>query len=361
MKLREGETMKITIKEIAQEAGVSMTTVSNVINNKKKRVSKETVEIIEKIIKKYNYIPNMNARSLVKSSSKMIAVIYYNSVTDISFNDPFMAELLSGIEKEAKANNHFVLIRNITTIEEIADLQKNWSIGGFIIVGLLKEYFLDINKMITVPTIYIDAYIPNTYLKKENNIENTLFLNSDDWKGMSLSTQYLIDSGHKNIAFLSYINSEDGVIQQRLESYKHTLLINGLVFNKKSIFQVSEKDGPESIEKQLEKIVETLKDITAIVTTADILAAHLIKTLKIKKYKIPEDLSIVGFDNMHFSSFLEPPLTTIQQNVEEKGKIAMKLLLGQEEMPKDLGINKYKKVILPVELIIRNTVSNLEK
>ena len=118
---------RITIKQIAEEAGVSMTTVSNVLNKKTHRVSEEKIQLIEEIIEKHHYIPNMNARSLVNSSSKLIGLLYYSKENDFIFSDPFTSELLAGIEKESKRNGYFVLVHNVTSINDILTLQKNWN------------------------------------------------------------------------------------------------------------------------------------------------------------------------------------------------------------------------------------------
>jgi LacI family transcriptional regulator len=352
--------MKITIKDIAREAGVSSTTVSNVINNKNHRVSDKNIIKIRELMETYNYSPNMNARSLVTSESKLVALIHYSEESRvISFGDPFISQLLSGVEEKAKEKGYFILIRNITNIKEIGELQKNWNIQGIIIIGLLQRYFLKVSELLLIPTVFIDTYIPNELLLKATTIENKLFLNSDDFKGMEKSTQYLIDHGHRKIAFLSYNNTDSGVIMERLSGYKSALNSNNIAFTEELICLVPSSDCIVESD-EFNELVESIGKFTAVVTTADILAANLIHSAKQKNYNLPEDLSIVGFDNIPFAKLLSPPLTTIHQDLTKKGKRAMELLLHYFA-PDNYTSKVERHINLPVELVVRSSVSSIGK
>ncbi|EGO6683534.1 LacI family transcriptional regulator, partial [Enterococcus faecalis] len=126
---------KITIKDIAREAGVSIATVSNVINNKANRVSEKKKREIHELMDKYNYAPNLNARSLVAQESKMIGILYYSIKEEIDFGDPFIADLMTGLEFEAKRQGTFILFHGFNELKDIDLLQRNWNFDGFIIIG----------------------------------------------------------------------------------------------------------------------------------------------------------------------------------------------------------------------------------
>ncbi|EMC2386152.1 LacI family DNA-binding transcriptional regulator, partial [Enterococcus faecalis] len=140
---------KITIKDIAREAGVSIATVSNVINNKANRVSEKKKREIHELMDKYNYAPNLNARSLVAQESKMIGILYYSIKEEIDFGDPFIADLMTGLEFEAKRQGTFILFHGFNELKDIDLLQRNWNFDGFIIIGAFKNIITELVKKIS--------------------------------------------------------------------------------------------------------------------------------------------------------------------------------------------------------------------
>jgi len=230
--------LKITIKQIAKEAGVSVTTVSNVINNKTHRVSEDKKRLIETIIKKYDYIPNMNARALVQSSSRLIGLLYHSNQGSINFSDPFVAEVLEGIEHLAKATGYFTLIHEITSVQDIEIIKKNWRFEGFIIVGVFEQFFEEINSKIQEPIVFIDTHLPKERYEEVQPFTNRVFINTDDYLAGYTVTHYLITKEHKKIAFLAYpfeIN-QASVVQQRFKGYVQALKEQKLTVNEGAIY-----------------------------------------------------------------------------------------------------------------------------
>lgn len=312
--------MNITIKEIAQLANVSMTTVSNVMNNRTNKVSKKTIDKINAIIKEYNYTPNMNARALVNSSSKLIGLLFYTEGQVYNFNDPFAGELLEGIETAARKENYFVLLQTINSVEDIRTIRNNWQFSGFIGVGFDQQTMIDTMQIIEEPITFIDTYYDERAFAPLQNRENLFFVRTDDRQLSHDVVNHLIEKGHQNIAFLTYrVNMNSyGVIQERFIGYKESLVTKGLTFNAKNVYYSD----------QFDELINHIEQFTAVVVTADLLAIQLMSKLKELAYSIPDDCSIISFDNIQFSKLISPKLTTMNLFQNVKGKVALEQIMA---------------------------------
>lgn len=336
--------MNVTIKQIAQEAGVSLTTVSNVINHKAHRVSEEKRQIIEAIIKKYDYSPNMNARALVQSSSRLIGLLYFSDTPRLDFSDPFVTEILEGIERVTKVAGFFTLIHNVTSKHDILAIQKNWKFDGFIAVGFFQELFEEINQAVQSPIVFIDTHLEARVYDHMEEYPKRYFINTNDFEVAFTATSYLIEKGHKDIAFLSYVfdNTRPGVIQQRYLGYKKALESQRLNLQEKLIFNKSD----------FQEMVTKRQEYSAVLVSADYLAMEFIYFLKqAGLYKV-EEVSMISFDDIKYAALNEPPLTTIRLDQISKGEQAMQLLadiIDKEEDPQQI-------TQLTGSLIVRETV-----
>ncbi len=335
----------ITLRDIAREAGVSITTVSNVINEKKCRVSKELVERIKEIIQRENYVPNLTARTLAKNSSRIIGVINHlvPKLNGGFLVDPFHNAFISGIEERVREKGYFVMVRTVEDAKGLQTIHRNWNLDGLILTGLFKDDFLESVINLEIPFALIDSYVdqPDVY-----NV------GLEDMQGGYLATKYLIEHGHRVIAFASPPVKPNGVIDQRLQGYKKALEEYDLSFNPDLVFQ-GEITIPEGIKLGIR--LGQRPDITAVFANADILAAGIISGLQEIGLSVPKDKSIVGFDDNYLSLITSPRLTTIHQNAEEKGAIATEMIFAQ--INKDES--QIHNVILPVSLIERDSVRRI--
>lgn len=335
-----------TIKDIANEANVSVTTVSNVIHGNYKRVAKETVDKINSIIGKCNYVPNMTARSLVNKLSKIIAVINYvvPGKSGNFISDPFHSIFIEGIEKKLRETGYYLMVRTVYKEEELFSLLHNWNIDGLILIGLFQDEFFEKLLNANVPFVLVDSYVDN---------HKVLNVGIEDREGGYIATKYLIEKGHRNIVFASPVIKHSGVVEERFRGYKKALREAGIPFDKKNVYH-QEINITEGIGLGRELSART--DITAIFATADILAAGIISGLNEGGKRVPDDFSVIGFDDLYISSLTAPRLTTIHQNIQEKGRIAaeslIKVILGSPEIKHNL--------ILPVKLVERNSVKDLK-
>jgi LacI family transcriptional regulator len=334
-----------TLKDIAREANVSVTTVSNVIHGNYKRVAPETVEKIKTIIEQNNYVPNMTARSLVNKLSKIIGVINH-VVPEKSGNfisDPFHSVVIEGIEKKLNEKGYYLMVRTVHNEDELFSLLRNWNMDGLILTGLFQDDFFEKLMNADVPFVLVDSYIDN---------QKVLNIGLEDCQGGYMATKYLINKGHRNIVFASPIIKHNGVVEERYKGYKMALKEAGIPFDNKNVYQ-QEITITEGIE--LGHKLSGRKDVTAIFATADILAAGIISGLNEKGKRVPDDFSIIGFDDLYISSLTAPRLTTIHQDVQEKGKIAAESLISVIE-----GASiKNNNIVLPVSLVERHSVKDM--
>jgi LacI family transcriptional regulator len=335
-----------TLKDIAREAGVSITTVSNVIHGKRNRASQGLVEKIEGIIQRENYIPNMTARTLANKSSSIIGII--NHVASVRggrfMTDPFHNTFIGSVEDCTREKGYFVMVRTVEDPRGLETIQRNWDLSGIILAGLFQddEFFKSVRR-IGIPYVLIDSYI---------DLPEVYNVGLEDQKGGYIATRHLLENGHRHIAFASSGIIKNGVLDHRLEGYRQALGEAGVPFDPALVFEQGISAG-EGI--KLGRMFGGMGHITGIFATADILAAGIISGLRETGARVPEDKSIVGFDDNYLCELTYPRLTTVHQGIEDKGVIATEMMIGQltgQEI-------RERKVILPVKLAERDSVRDL--
>lgn len=338
---------KVTLKNVADYVGVSTATVSYVLNGKQQSISDETKEAILNAVKVLGYYPNMNAKELASNRSQLIGVVVPQTEGDNKsvFANSFYGEILGSIEREARQHGYQVVI-------SCADLDDNYiriayerNLSGIIAIGVYQDEILSKLSQTKIPVILIDSYC------KTKDFGNVRI---DDEQGSYLATSYLIRKGHRNIGFLCGHIQENGVMQKRFLGYRKALEETGIDLNPRWVFErkVSFEDGRMASAD----IVKALPDITGLICTADIMAIGLMKGLHAYKVEVPEDLSVVGFDDVEISNYLEPGLTTVHQAIAEKGAKAFDSLLNEIR-----GNGKQQDIILPVSIVERESVKELTR
>ena len=336
----------MTLKDIADKAGVSMMTVSNVINGKHNRVSAKTIEKINQIIKECNYVPNMSARSLSnKNSNIILIVIVARNESDYKQNvleNPYVSTMLGTIELELRANGYYTMLRFGETLEELEGLLRNWNIDGIIFLyPILKEKIHEFIKSSKCPVLIFDSYL------ESDEIVRVL---SDDEKGLYMSTKYVINRGHRHIAFVGEYKGNP-MMEKRFEGYKQALYECGIPFRQEYVFPY-----PQTYEGGIEagrRIAALGGNLSAVVTTADICAVGVMEGARLSGMRVPIDLSVVGYDDLQLCQFTFPKLTSVSQNTKEKALTSVKLLL---EKIRNGQIAGSSKVVLDVELVERQSV-----
>ncbi len=336
--------MKPTIKDIAEKAGVSIATVSYVINNTKP-ISPETKERVKKTIKSLRYQPSKSARSLVTGKTGNIGFV----LTDDHFlrTEPFYTKIFLGTEFEARIEGYYILLTSIKKDFDKKDILPrfvmNKSVDGIIIAGKIPHNLIDRLSSYKIPTVFVD------YIPPHNGYPLVLI---DNIEGGLLATNHLIELGHKNIAFVSS-DIEHPSFADRLNGYKQALEHAGIAVESKLIFTKSEYEGRQAGMDLARRLFSKNKDVTAVFAGNDALAIGVMHYLKSNGYKIPDDVSVIGFDGIEADLLLDPPLSTVSVPKIELGVEALKLLANTLKNKKSLP----KKVVVPVELTIRKSTS----
>lgn len=344
-----------TIKDIAKEAGVSFTTVSNVIHGKTNKVSPATVHKIKKIMEDMNYVPNMGARMLVQSCSRIIGVIA-NNLKDVSWEgaqSPFMAEILGIMEKEIRKNGYYMMLCFSDSITEIENLLSTWNVDGIIAVSLGTETSRKLAEKISVPAVFIDCYFQKH--------EKYLNVGSADEQGAYEITSYLVSLGHQNLLFLSDIDIKKNPANKwtagrmRELGFLRALKDAGIAAGEENILSCS--CIRQDREQLFEQIIKRKGRITGLVFCNDYFAIEAMDYLSHRGIRIPEDFSVTGFDDIDMARLSSPRLTTIQQGVSQKGKIAVEKLMCAIEQK---SIQEYN-VCLPIHLVVRESAQKIQE
>lgn len=334
---QKSKNSKITIDDIAKFANVSKATVSYVLNDKP-GVSDKVRSKIKNIIDEYNYVPNSAARGLAGEKTHFIGLV----IPDIS--DMFYANIIRGVEKTSNKLGFFL---NLFTThaqaereQQVIKLFNKSMVDGLIVMAYyLKDLYIDILTESGIPFVFID------YPPKNEEIYSVLV---DNESGAFEATEYLISLGHKKIAFLegSKVAWDS---KARFEGYVKALKRHATEFNPNLVENgnFTKEEGYLATKRLLAK----KEKFTAIFSANDQMAIGAIRALKEAGLKVPDDISIVGFDNIEASSIIEPSLTTVSQPIYEMGKKAVEVLvklINKEEV-------KEKKIMLKTRLIERHS------
>ncbi|MCR5255538.1 MAG: LacI family transcriptional regulator [Acetatifactor sp.] len=335
----------VTIRDIAEATGVSATTVSNVIHGKDNRVSAETIQKINEAIKELGYVPNMSARSLVSSSSRVIGFVNHVITRENTnfMEDPFHSAAIGAIEATLRENGYFLMLRTVENAEELVTFLQRWNMDGLFFTGIFKDKFFDSLAGLHIPVVLLDSYV---------HTSGFCNVGLEDFTGSYNATKHLIEKGHRQIGFASPNIKDGGVLQERFLGYKSALAEAGIPFEKGIVFQ--QEMDLNSCRQICNDIVEH-PELTGLVVSADIMAAGIMTGLKEKGKRIPDDISIVGFDDISLAQLVDPPLTTIHQDMNLKGRLAVDFML-QLLNGKTLDTTE---ITLSTRLVERSSVKDL--
>lgn len=336
----------ITIKDMAEIAGVSPTTVSNVLHGRTKKMSPDTLKKVQQVIEESKYVSNMGARLLANYGSRLIGVIvtYDRNRDQSAVQDPFYSEIIGALEQEIRKNEYFMLLYTSANVDESVRMASAWNVEGLIVMGCPPEDCPKFRERTNVPVVFIDSYFKDNKYEYYN-------VGLDDFGGGYEMTKHLIRRGHRRIAFLADSEQPVGVDYERLRGYKQALVEAGIAFRERDYIPLHFKKVIRHTQLT-EFAQERLRDYTALFFASDFYASDAINTFFSVGLRIPEDVSVAGFDDNIFAWHCRPALTTVQQKVADKAYHAVKLMLqiikGEE--------NHGKNIHLPVKLIVRQSV-----
>jgi len=324
-----------TIRDVARHAGVSHQTVSRVINGSDD-VLPETRAVVEAAIEELGYRPSAIARSMARGLTHTLAIISPN-LTDYTF-----ASVIEGAEVEARQHNYFVLSSSASDSQAfhglVDELVGHRRVDGLIVINpYADERYQMLPK--DFPVVFVGA---------RSHDENVCSISLDDEKVAYEATQHLISLGHTRIALVTGPMEED-CSQDRLEGFQRALKEAGILFDKSLVFE-----GDWSATSGSEALLDFVRKgnlPTAVFAQNDRMAMGVMRAARDANLKVPDQLSVIGVDDMPLSSYFDPPLTTMRQDMP---------LIGQEAIRKLIDIIQNKTVEqtvlkLPAQLVVRQS------
>lgn len=331
--------MAATIKDIAREAGVSVATVSRALTEKD-GMSEETRERILQIAQGLNYYPNLRARGLVAKRQDVLGIIIPRT-SEFAFSNPFYAEILKGIGKKARESGQYFLISFQGEEGYVRMYQHGLAAGIIVVANRIDDPRLDEAWKMKVPIVLIPGF------PRKQQIPS---VDGDSVEGGFKAVSYLAELGHQRIAFLNGPSNSKYSIE-RLAGYRKALSKNHLPFRKEWIyeFDATQEGGYEGMKKFL-----SMDEVpTAVLVINDFSAMGALRAAKEMGYRVPEDVSIIGYGDVPFASMTDPPLTTIRSPYQEMGHEAAHMLV---RLIHGKRLSR-KHLVLPVELIVRESTA----
>lgn len=333
---------KVTIRDVAKKAGVSVTTVSQILNGKGQRFSKHTREHVLKLRDELNYVPDFNARNLILHSSKTIGVLVP------SMSNPFFSSFIQGVQDQCRTREMIPLVFGANHDEKLERYYLTQlvarSVDGLIIASstITTKTIDEILRPVRLPYVLFD----------QNGSRGGDRLEVDDYQGGKLAAKHLASLGHRRIVVVMPDDATAN-ITQRLAGFVAGMEENNVPFSPATDIvsaDLTKRGGYESTNDVIQK------QPTAVFATNDEIAIGLMRGLKERGLRIPDDVSVMGYDDIDLDEYVTPALTTVQQPTHQIGVEAAQMLFNRiDNNEVDL-----QRAFLPVHLIQRQSTAQLK-
>ena len=332
----------VTIKEIAEELGVSTTTVSNVIHGKTRKMSAETRKKIEEALVRYHYVADYRTEKETEEL-KFILVSFCLGTKENILMDPFCGEMLGAIEKELHLYHRNVWYDSSLNEDELIRKSQAFQVEGVLVLGQNPKTCEYLAKCMPKPVVFIDS--------EEGAYDNVSGQSVDGARSMA---EYLLSQGHEKIAFFCDERMDYGSTKEKLQGVREALEAVGKKLEEKDIFVLPEERLLRS--EIFRSFVPRAKEqeYTVAFFCSDYYACEAMDVFSAQGLKLPEELSVTGFDDNPLAKLVTPRLTTIRQYPSLRAKEAVKLLMKRIR-GEAVTVHSYS---FPLELIVRESVKN---
>jgi LacI family transcriptional regulator len=331
---------RATRQEVAEHARVSVAVVSYVVNNGPRPVATETRERVEQAIKELGYYPNEFARNLRRQNSLTIGLVF-PSINTVH------AEMAEGLDKICVASGYELLILDshfdTKREKQMVQLLRSKQVNGVVIQPLQDpELMIKPLQEANIPVVLVEDDVPNVHS-----------IDLSDFEGGVLATKHLADLGHTRIAMIT-AKPYRVLSYQRLEGYKKVLADYRIALNPAYVVEVEYPETHQPGYEAMRRLLSLEQPPTAVFSHNDFLALGAMHAVQEAGLRIPEDISIVGYDDISSAAYFSPPLTTVRLAKEELGKEAGRIIIEHIRSSKKYPV---QKVSLPAELIVRASTS----
>jgi alanine racemase len=340
---------KVTISQIAKEAGVSKTAVSFAFNDPS-QLSSNTVRHIREIAEQLGYTPDPIARSMTTRRTNALGLLLPQDIATALAN-PFYTQFIRGIGKVCgQVGLTLMLVPPLWG--SMMKAIPHATVDGFVVVGLeVDRGEIQLMRRRDVPFVMVDSEAP----------ADVPSVNVDDRSGARAVMSHVLDQGHRRIAVICIESGKAGHVEQytgtlaaRLAGYREALEARGLALDAPGIRVVEAATSWEGGQTAFEQLWDSGQRPTAIVAMSDIIAIGVMDAAKARRLDLPRDLSVAGFDDLPDARHMLPGLTTVRQPVEEKGRLAADVLVAA--LAKTGAVKHH---LLPTELVIRESVATI--
>ena len=334
----KGETVILTEIDIAEELGISTATVSNVIHGKTKKISARTVKRVQEKLEERGYIPNMAATLLAQNDSRIIGVVIndHPKYEGQLLTDPFVAASLNNLSDEIEGNGYFMMIKKAKNIIEAVKFASMWNMDGMVILGFCASEYQGLRDRIHIPFVVYDGYFKN-----EGRICN---IQIDDRDGGRQVGAHLHSLGHQKVLCIS-----DN--RQCMDLQRYLGLCDGLGTQADFLEIPMQKKEREAFFRER---LAWMRQYSAVFAVSDYYALDLMRFLQASGTKVPEDISIVGFDDGAVCEQVVPSLTSVRQDGAHRARMALQMLKRMRQEPDYFG-----DFLVSVQLIPRDSTRRL--
>lgn len=332
------ENRRIRIADIASELGVSTATVSNVIHGKTKKISDETVKRVQQLLEKRQYLPGMAGILLAQNDSKIIGVVIndHEKYEGHTLEDPFISASVNALAKEIEQAGRFLMVKVTPRWDEIPRFASMWNMEGMVLLGYCEQDYKKLREQMHIPFVVYDGY-----MQSSGNLVN---IEANHFDGGVQAGCYLKNRGHRAVLCIS--DNHICMDMERFMGLKSQIPNAELL-----VIPMEQKARTIFYREHLGKI----KQCSAVFAVSDYYAMDFIQFLKSVGVSVPEDISVIGFDNARESEKFVPALTTIRQDNMQRAALALKMLDQLRN-----GDCMDQNVILPVTLIERDSVCDVK-
>lgn len=329
---------RVRIVDIAEELGLSTATVSNVIHGKTKKISDETVKRVQELLEKRQYIPSMAGILLAQNNSKIIGVIINNHQKYEShvLEDAFISSSLNYLSEEIEKADYFMMVKTTEDLSRIPEFASMWNMEGIVVIGFCEQEYKKLRNAMHIPFVVYDGYI-----KEPDRICNLII---DNYDGGFQMGKYFQSLGHRNVVCISDNNTY-------IDNERYMGFQEGMGRDVDIMIIPMEKEKRRKYYK--ENLPQILK-YTAVFSVSDYYGIDLIQFLQENGIKVPEQISVAGFDDCPICEMICPSLTTIRQDGKKRAYLAVDMLQKLKN-----GIEQGNTIKLPVSLVKRNSIRAL--
>lgn len=332
------EQQRVRIRDIAEELGLSTATVSNVIHGKMAKVSDETVKRVQALLEERQYIPSMAGILLAQNSSRIIGIFIndHEKYEGHTLDDVFIASSLNFLSSEIERQGKFMMVKKAKDPHEVLKFASMWNMDGLVMIGFCDQDYRYLRSHMRIPFVVYDGFCEHP--------ERIVNITIDNYDGGFQMGSHFRSCGHKSA--LCIADNTIGVDRERYEGFRE-----GFYPENTSFLQIPMRKAERW--EFYRNHMNVLRSVTAVFAVSDYYAFDLIRFFGENGIRVPEDISVAGFDDIPMCALFSPTLTTVRQDGAMRARLAVsKLQELREERQTDT------ELMLPVELVVRGSTAS---